>query len=80
MASMCGHTALAADPRILICYEITSALDATAREVVIDLLDDLRRTGLALISHQSPVLDRLADSVLTLDETIPQVFVQPATG
>ncbi|WP_280443965.1 ATP-binding cassette domain-containing protein [Nocardia brasiliensis] len=60
--------ALAADPRILICDEITSALDARARETIIDLLDELRRDGLSLIliSHQRAVLDRLADTTLAL--------------
>ncbi|OCF90432.1 hypothetical protein AW168_10665 [Nocardia brasiliensis] len=60
--------ALAADPSILICDEITSALDVRARETIIDLLDELRRDGLSLIliSHQRAVLDRLADTTLAL--------------
>ncbi|QIS02161.1 ATP-binding cassette domain-containing protein [Nocardia brasiliensis] len=60
--------ALAAHPRILICDEITSALDAGARATVLELLDELRRDGLSLlvISHQSEVLDRLADTTLAL--------------
>ncbi|MBL1074767.1 ATP-binding cassette domain-containing protein [Nocardia sp. 2] len=61
--------ALAAGPRVLICDEITSSLDPRSRDTVLDLLDELRRKGLALIviSHQEVVLDRLADRVLTLD-------------
>ncbi|MEV0245608.1 ATP-binding cassette domain-containing protein [Nocardia sp. NPDC050712] len=60
--------ALAAGPRVLICDEITSSLDAQTQDTVLDLLDDLRRKGLALIviSHQESVIDRLADRVLTL--------------
>lgn len=62
--------ALAADPRVLICDEITASLDARSQRIVLDLLDRLRRTGLALvvISHQSVVIDRLADAILALDE------------
>nr|WP_081514565.1 ATP-binding cassette domain-containing protein [Nocardia donostiensis] len=60
--------AFAADPRVLICDEITASLDAEAQQTVLDLLDGLRRTGLALllISHQHTVLDRLADTVFDL--------------
>ncbi|NNH73134.1 ATP-binding cassette domain-containing protein [Nocardia uniformis] len=63
--------ALAAEPRILICDEITSSLDPGTQNMVIDLLDELRRTGLALIviSHQDTVIDRLADTVLSLPES-----------
>ncbi|MGW0179248.1 ABC transporter ATP-binding protein/permease [Nocardia sp. NPDC003345] len=62
--------ALAADPQILICDEITASLDAKSQQVVIDLLDRLRRDGPALlvISHQSAVLDQLADAVLDMDD------------
>ncbi|MGW0246750.1 ABC transporter ATP-binding protein/permease [Nocardia goodfellowii] len=62
--------ALAAEPRILICDEITSALDPVSQHRVLDLLDELRRTGLALIviSHQETVIDRLADRVLSLPD------------
>lgn len=67
--------ALAADPQILICDEITASLDAKSQQTVIDLLDRLRRGGLALlvISHQSAVLDQLADVVLDLDDPDPIV-------
>ncbi|WP_459546109.1 ABC transporter ATP-binding protein/permease [Nocardia sp. X0981] len=62
--------ALAADPRVLICDEITASLDAESRDLVLDLLERLRRTGLALvtISHQHAVIDRLADTVVALDD------------
>lgn len=67
--------ALAADPQILICDEITASLDAKSQQMVIDLLDRLRRGGPALlvISHQSTVLDQLADAVLDLDDPDPTV-------
>jgi len=62
--------ALAADPRVLICDEITASLDDESQTVIIELLDRLRRDGLALvlISHQETVLARLADRVLGLDD------------
>ncbi|TCJ97185.1 ATP-binding cassette domain-containing protein [Nocardia alba] len=62
--------ALAARPRVLVCDEITSALDPATQSVVLDLLDELRHDGMALIviSHQREVIDRLADSVVTLTE------------
>lgn len=61
--------ALAAGPRVLICDEITASLDARTREVVLDVLDELREQGLALvlISHQSRVIERLADATLAVD-------------
>ncbi|RBO92580.1 binding-protein-dependent transport system inner membrane component [Nocardia puris] len=61
--------ALAARPGVLICDEITASLDIRSRAAVLDLLDDLRGTGLAmiLISHQPEVVARLADRTLTLD-------------
>ncbi|MFI9407077.1 ATP-binding cassette domain-containing protein [Nocardia sp. NPDC052316] len=62
--------ALAAEPRILICDEITSSLDPSTQDLVLELLAELRRKGLALIviSHQETVIERLADSILPLGE------------
>ncbi|MCX0272964.1 ATP-binding cassette domain-containing protein [Nocardia zapadnayensis] len=62
--------ALAAAPQILICDEITASLDAESRQVVLDLLNRLRGEGLALlvISHQSVVIDQLADTFVDLDD------------
>ncbi|WP_109524225.1 MULTISPECIES: ABC transporter ATP-binding protein/permease [Nocardia] len=61
--------ALAAGPRVLICDEITASLDARTGDVVLDLLDELREQGLALvlISHQARVIERLADATLAVD-------------
>lgn len=71
--------ALAADPRVLICDEITTSLDPETQEIILELLDDLRRKGLALllISHQNTVVERLADSVLSLDELDPMPHPRP---
>ncbi|MFG1903205.1 ABC transporter ATP-binding protein/permease [Micromonospora carbonacea] len=62
--------ALLAEPRVVICDEITSGLDAVSRDRIVALVDRLRRTrGLALvmISHDRDVVARLADHVVVLD-------------
>jgi peptide/nickel transport system ATP-binding protein len=61
--------ALAADPAVLVCDEITSALDAETGAAVVDLLDELRRDlGLAvvLVSHDLGVVARCADGLAVL--------------
>jgi peptide/nickel transport system ATP-binding protein len=63
--------ALAADPDVLICDEITSALDADTTETVMDLLTDLRgRRGLSLIlvSHDLRLVADRTDSLLVLSD------------
>ncbi|MFD7908756.1 ABC transporter ATP-binding protein [Kitasatospora sp. NPDC059747] len=61
--------ALAAEPDVLLCDEITSALDADTADGIMDLLRDLRDgRGLAvvLVSHDLPMVAAHADAVLTL--------------
>lgn len=61
--------ALAARPRYLVCDELTSALDATARGAVLDLLDELRAgrgLGLLLITHDPDVAGR-AERIIRLE-------------
>ncbi|PKW14315.1 ABC transporter ATP-binding protein [Saccharopolyspora spinosa] len=63
--------ALAARPKVLVCDEITSALDPRARAEVLALLDDLRRErGLAIvfITHDAAVAAAISDRVLVLAE------------
>ena len=63
--------ALAADPNLLICDEITSALDVSVQAAVIDLLSDLRAQldmSLLFITHDLGVVASLADRVLVLDQ------------
>ncbi|MEJ3746470.1 ATP-binding cassette domain-containing protein [Actinomycetes bacterium KLBMP 9797] len=60
--------ALAASPRVLVCDEITSALDPATRDAILDLLDELRTRGLALVivTHDPHVAQRLAHDTLVL--------------
>ncbi|MEQ4715488.1 ATP-binding cassette domain-containing protein [Nonomuraea sp. B19D2] len=61
--------ALAAEPEVLICDEVTSALDAETQAGVLDLLGDLRaRLGLAvvLITHDPAVAATASDRLLVL--------------
>jgi peptide/nickel transport system ATP-binding protein len=61
--------ALAAEPRVLICDEITSALDTVVAEGILELIADLRaRLGLSIlfISHDLATVASLADRVMVL--------------
>ena len=79
--------ALAVEPRLLICDEPVSALDASTRNYVLRLLDELRTTlGLAIviISHDLSSLAGIADRIVVLyrgriveDGPVDRVFGTP---
>lgn len=60
--------ALAMDPKVLLCDEITSALDPELKHEVLDVLEDLRRDGMTLImvTHEIGFARRAADHVALL--------------
>ncbi|WP_407552297.1 ATP-binding cassette domain-containing protein [Streptomyces sp. Pv4-95] len=63
--------ALLARPRVLVCDEITSGLDAASRRGIVELLGELLRertgTGLVLITHDLDTAAALADRIAVLD-------------
>jgi oligopeptide/dipeptide ABC transporter ATP-binding protein len=79
--------ALAAEPRLLICDEPVSALDASTRNYVLRLLDQLRGSlglPIVVISHDLSSLAGIADRVVVLyrgriveDGPVGEVFAAP---
>jgi peptide/nickel transport system ATP-binding protein len=61
--------AFAAQPALVLCDEITSALDVSVQAAVLALLDDLRRanaTSYIFVSHDLAVVKALSDRVAVL--------------
>jgi peptide/nickel transport system ATP-binding protein len=62
--------ALAARPVLLVCDEITSALDVSIQAAIVTLLDELRAEGMALlfITHNLALVNSVASQVLVLED------------
>jgi peptide/nickel transport system ATP-binding protein len=63
--------ALAAQPRLLVCDEITSALDVSVQAAIVELLGDLRaRMGLSLlfVTHELAIIRTIADRVVVMTD------------
>ena len=61
--------ALVSSPELLICDEVTSALDVLVQATIVDLLAELRRDlGLAMVfvTHNLPLVRSIADRVVVL--------------
>jgi ABC-type glutathione transport system ATPase component len=79
--------ALATEPRLLICDEPVSALDASNRNYILRLLDQLRTSlglSIVIISHDLSSLAGIADRIVVLyrgriveDGPVDQVFAAP---
>ncbi|MFE6919722.1 ATP-binding cassette domain-containing protein [Nocardia sp. NPDC057663] len=74
--------ALAADPAVLICDEITTALDTGTAAAIMTLLDQLRAdrgTTILLISHDMALVTRHCTELLVLDHGRVVEFGTPTT-
>jgi peptide/nickel transport system ATP-binding protein len=61
--------ALAARPKLIICDEITSALDTVVAQAILDLLRDLQeklKVGYLFITHDISTIAKIADTIAVM--------------
>ena len=64
--------ALAAEPKLIVCDEITSALDTVVAQAILDLLRDLQErleVGYLFISHDISTVARVADTIAVMQNS-----------
>ncbi|MGE4528010.1 MAG: methionine ABC transporter ATP-binding protein [Rhodospirillaceae bacterium] len=79
--------ALVAEPKVLLCDEVTSALDPETTQQILDLLRDINRRlklTMMVITHEMSVVRELCDRVAVIDDgtiveqgNVFDVFVKP---
>ncbi len=65
--------AIAAQPQLLICDEITSALDVSVQAAILELIADLRKAldmSIIFISHDLAVVRSIADRIIVLESGV----------
>jgi peptide/nickel transport system ATP-binding protein len=62
--------ALVAEPQLLVCDEITSALDVSVQAAIVDLLGELQRetqVGLLFVTHNLALIRTIAEEVVVMN-------------
>jgi D-methionine transport system ATP-binding protein len=81
--------ALSMNPKVLLCDEITSALDPTTTGEILSLLKDINREmgiTIILITHEMDAVEKICDRVAIMDQgkvaeigEVQDIFVNPKT-